>query len=79
MSMLFNSCERLVFGTLISDIVMGVEHLRSEYINLTLSNTKQGTDLGVVVVPFEQTFYPLHTWSVNPPKYLEFNFKGMAP
>ena len=27
---------------------------------LTLSNTKRGTDLGTLVVPFNQTFHPLH-------------------
>ena len=27
---------------------------------LTLSNTKQETDLGTLVVPFNQTFHPLH-------------------
>ena len=37
-----------------------VEYLRSERISLTLSNTKRGTDLGTLVVPFDQTFHPLH-------------------
>ena len=31
--------------------------LRLEHINLTLSNTKWGTDLGTLVVLFEQTFH----------------------
>ena len=44
------------------DIEIGVEHLRSEHINLTLSNIKRGTDLGMLVVPFDQTFHPLHLW-----------------
>ena len=57
---LFNSCVRLLSGTLISDIDIGVEYLRSEHTNLTLSNTKRGTDLGTLVVPFDQTFHPLH-------------------
>ena len=29
--------------------------------SLTLSNTKRGTDLDMLVVPFDQTFHPLHT------------------
>ena len=29
-------------------------------INLTLSNTKRGTDVGTLVVLFDQTFHPLH-------------------
>ena len=37
-----------------------VEYLRSEHTNLTLSNTKQGTDVGTLEVPFEQTFHLLH-------------------
>ena len=40
---------------------IGVEYLRSEHTNLTSSNTKWGTDLGTLVVPFEQTIYT-HTW-----------------
>ena len=58
-----NSCERLLLGTLISDIEIGVEHLRSEHINLTLSNTKRGMDLGTLVVPLDQTFHPLNVFS----------------
>ena len=27
--------------------------------SLTLSNTKRGTDLGTLAVPFDQTFHPL--------------------
>ena len=30
--------------------------------SLTLSNTKQGTDLGMLVVLLEQTFHPLHRY-----------------
>ena len=30
--------------------------------SLTLSNTKRGTDLGTQVVPFDQTFYPVHSY-----------------
>ena len=37
----------------------GVENLRSEH---TKSNTKRGTDLGTLVVPFDKTFHPLHRW-----------------
>ena len=37
---------------------IGVEYLRSKDTNLTLSNTKQGTDLGA----FDQTFHLLHVW-----------------
>ena len=39
---------------------IGVEHLRSEHINLTLSKTKRRMDIGTLVVPFDQTFHPLH-------------------
>ena len=42
-------------GNFISDIKTGVGHK-----NLTLSNTKRETDLGMLVVPFDQTFHPLH-------------------
>ena len=47
-------------GKKISDIEIGVEYHRSTF-NLTLSNNKRGTDLGALVVPFDQTFHPLHT------------------
>ena len=40
---------------------IGVDYLRSEHTNLTLSNTKWGTDLGMLVVPFDQSFHQLHT------------------
>ena len=39
---------------------IGVEYLRSEHTNLTLSSTKRGTDLGALVVPFDHTCHPLH-------------------
>ena len=57
---LIYSCERLLLGTLISDIEIRIEYLRLEHINLTLSNTTRRMDLGTLVVPFDQTFYPLH-------------------
>ena len=53
--------RKTLLGTLISDIDIEVEYLRSEHTSLTLSNTKRGTDLGTLVVPFDQTFHPLHT------------------
>ena len=40
---------------------IGVDYLRSEHTNLTLSNTKWGTDLGMLVVRFDQSFHQLHT------------------
>ena len=54
---LFNSCERLLLGTLI-------EHRNWSQkpqirIILTLSYNKRGTDLGPLVVPFNQTLHPL--------------------
>ena len=49
-------------GLKISDIEIGVEFLRSDHTNLTLSNTKLGTDLGMLVVQLDQTFHPLHKW-----------------
>ena len=42
-------------GNFISDIKTGVGHK-----NLTLSNTKRETDLGMLVGPFDKTFHPLH-------------------
>ena len=56
----FNSCERLLLGTLVSYIDIEAEYLRSEHICLTLTNTKRGTDLGTQVILLEQTFHPLH-------------------
>ena len=38
----------------------GDRSLRLEHKDLTLSNTKWGTDLGTLVVPFDQTFHLLH-------------------
>ena len=32
---------------------------------LTLFNTKRGTDLGTLVVPFDQTFHPLHVYTLD--------------
>ena len=45
---------------LISDIDIEVEYLSSEHTSLTLFNTKRGTNLGTLVVPFDQIFHPLH-------------------
>ena len=36
---LFNSCERLLLGTLILDIDIGISGVRSEQISMTLSTT----------------------------------------
>ena len=44
------------------DILIGVEYPRSKHIYLTLSNNKRGTELGMLVVPLDQTFHPLHLW-----------------
>ena len=38
---------------------IGVKNLSTSTC-LTLSNTKRGTDLGTLVVPFDQTFHPLY-------------------
>ena len=92
---LFNSCERLLLGTLILDQINRVKcHRHEQKSDLiqqvgrrglvgifvcfqrqgtwdripvkakmkkkTLSNTKRGTDLGTLVIPFDQTFHPLH-------------------
>ena len=46
----------------ISNIEIGIEHLRTEHIKLTLSNTKRGTDLGTLVVPFDQTIDVTYSW-----------------
>ena len=46
-------------------------------INLTLSNIKRGTDLGTLVVPFNQTFHPLHT--LNAEKYILLELVSMNP
>ena len=32
---------------------------------LTLSTTKGGTDLGTLVVPFDQTCHPLYKWHMD--------------
>ena len=34
---------------------------------LTFSNTKRGTDLGMLVVPYDQTFHPIHVFCVDNP------------
>ena len=44
---------------------IGVEYLRLEHTNLTLSNTKRGTNLGALVVPFDQTCHPLDAYIVT--------------
>ena len=51
-----------IYSYIILDIEYGVEHLRLEHTNLTLSNIKWGTDLGTLVVLFDQTFHPLHKY-----------------
>ena len=40
---------------------------------LTLSTTKQGMDLGSLVVPFDQTFPPLHLYYTSTIDYILIN------
>ena len=58
---LFNSCERLLLGTLIEHRNWSQKpQIRT---SLTLSTNKQGTDQGTLVVLFDQTFHPLHKYT----------------
>ena len=41
--------------------------------SLTLSNTKQRTDLGTLVVPFMQTFHLLHTFCKTVNRFIDWN------
>ena len=49
---LFNSCERLLLGTLIENRIDWEKNILDNDFNLTLSTTKWGMDLGMLVVPF---------------------------
>ena len=57
---------------------IGIEYLSLEHTNLILFNTKQGTDLGTLVVSFDQTFHLLHVYcffNLN----MKVNFFGVLP
>ena len=58
----------------------GINTLSGSFCNmyLTLSNTKRGTDIGTLVVPFDQTFHPLHRWDQNDVLLRGTNMKKLA-
>ena len=85
---LLNSCERLLLGTLISDIETGVEHLRSEHFKLTLSNIKRGNGLRLAsgpvranLQPITYLLYSLHNgycFNFLPLTFFQWAFSGIS-
>ena len=68
-SFIHSSCERLLLGTLKSNKIVGTNTSQ------TLSNTKRGTDLGTLVIPFDLNIIPV-TYSVGETAILVCNRRG---